>query len=275
MSRTVTVRSHQLDRVQSLSPTQLSIAQASLGYHLQSVPAASALADCLATVPDADQQSIAPRDALSALCAALDTVPGASDVLAHHGGDLGAARTVAADQQRSITEVDAALQSLCASTSEARHYIADAERSILAHELASALTDTGWSVRLAASDDASALHAFRDGQHLVALMPVEGETAIEVAGCDADHCGPLLADTFDLLRTRGIEMTVTGEDLHGDSRGGTLIEHAAREARRAGQTGSLEIGALGIARAAAGRPSAPRRATARQTPFAQRIGGQA
>lgn len=273
MSRTVTIRSHH-GRFEAIGPTRLSIAHGRLPDHLGAVPAASLLGDCLAGVPDATAEQASARAALSSLCTALGAMPGVPDLLSRHGCDIDVAQQVAADEARPLTEVSSALEAVRESTVSAQRFVADAERRILATEFASALAGTGWSVRTADNELASSLHAYREGQHLVALLPVDGETTIDVAGCEVDHCGPLLADTFALLRERGIAMEVIDEQIHGDSRGGTLIQQAARESRRAGQTGSLEIGALDVAVATSLTRARPvRRGHAQQEAAPQRIRG--
>ena len=126
------------------------------------------------------------------------------------------------------------------------------DRSLVSTVAAGALGRLGFTVRKASGTRSTGLWAIRGHEVVAVLVHDGGATEMDIAGHSGNGCDAVTAAIGREMALDGVTLKLARVDRHGDSRGGTLIQRAAKCGGGApGVVAQQEIG-LPVAGAGAG-----------------------
>jgi hypothetical protein len=184
------------------------------------------------------QLTSAPRILRLARLAASDLIRTAEGKLAdasqaEQAGDSKRATRLAAVGER-------CLKSALGAT---RDRLAVDDRSLVSTVASGALRSLGFTLKQASGTRTTGLWAIRGHEVVAVVIHDGGATEIDTAGLAGDACQPLTAAIRREMADRGVTLHLARIERHGDARGGTLIQRAARCGGQAeGLVGQNEVG---------------------------------
>lgn len=130
-----------------------------------------------------------------------------------------------ADAHRLAAQGEAALSvAVAPALQRARH----GERLYVDHATSSSLAALGYRVQRVEGRSCVGLYAEK-GHHAIAIRINDGGSMeMDVAGLGGGECDRPIAALADQLSRHGLEVEILHQTRHGDDRGGTLIQRAAR-----------------------------------------------
>lgn len=158
-----------------------------------------------------------------------------------------------ANQDNGCRPPPAAIRSLDAALAKLETQSRVVERCAVARLASQSLRSIGYSIREASGGAVIGLDA-RRGHSVVAISVGDGGSLeLDILGHGGDSCVGLVEECQQAFAAHGMRVRVVRRDRHGDPRGGSLIDRAAK----ANPLGDLAVGIVAAARSSTRTSSTP------------------